>query len=59
MFPLRDHNDYNNKIDLCMRVVRSRVGYGQTLRDLLDNKDLVDLYGQDLIYLCFKAAEFL
>lgn len=59
LFPLRDHNDVDNKIDRCLTVIRARTDHGMTLVELLDDEKLVDLFGKELIFLCFKAAELL
>ena len=59
LFPLRDHNEYDNKIDCCLAVVRSRRWRGISLTELLNDEKLIENFSKELIFLCFKAAELL
>jgi hypothetical protein len=59
MFSLIDHNENNPKIENCISVCRNRMNWGATLVDVLEDKILLEDFGPELLFLCYKAAEIL
>jgi len=59
MFPLINHNETNPKIENCIDVCRHRIRWGNSIKDVLGDKILVEDFGAEIVYFAYRAAEIL